>query len=63
MTYLPSDPAILQSYLNTLLRDRFGSLSDLSDEMDIDPDDLEKRLEAAGLFYEPDRNRISPASR
>lgn len=55
---LPSDPAILQSYINTLLRDRYPSFEQLADDLDIPMDSLLERLKAAGLEYEPSLNKV-----
>lgn len=48
---LPKDPFILLSYINTKLRDEYGSLDALCDDMDLDRATLEKTLAEAGFEY------------
>lgn len=55
---LPSDPFMLLSYVNTLLRDRYPSLQSLCDDMQIDPSSLEHTLREAGFEYNPEQNRF-----
>ena len=56
---LPGDPAILVSFLNTQLRDRYSSLADLAEDMDIDQEDIIRKLREAGYRYNETQNRIS----
>ena len=58
MTNLPCDPAILMSYLNTLLRDAYDSLASLCDGLELEEEALLHRLEKAGLAYLEDKNRV-----
>ncbi len=58
MTELPQDPAILMSYVNTLLRDRYPSLDALCEDMGIDRAALEARLGAAGFEYNAPLNKF-----
>lgn len=55
---LPQDPAILQSFVNTLLRDHYSSLRELCEDRDIDISELEKRLSDAGLEYNHMLNKV-----
>ena len=48
---LPKDPFILLSYINTRLRDEYGSRDALCDDMDLDRATLEKTLAEAGFEY------------
>ena len=48
---LPDDPCILFSYINTLLRDQYGTLDDLCRGEDIDKDALVTKLHNAGFDY------------
>ena len=57
---LPKDPAILVSFLNTLLRDRYGSLSELCEEEDLSETDLVSRLRDLKYRYDSDTNSIRP---
>ena len=58
MDNLPQDPAMLFSYINMLLRDRYESLEALCDDMGIDPQELKSRLAASGWEYNPDANKF-----
>lgn len=55
---IPQDAAILQSYINTLLRDNYSSIEELCDDRDIDLAELEEQLSKAGLEYNPTLNKV-----
>lgn len=55
---LPSDPAILLSYINTKLRDNYDSLDALCDDMHLDRTELEALLAKAGYEYSQQYNRF-----
>ena len=58
---LPQDPIILLSYINTQLRDNYGSLEALADGLDLDPADLENavnRLKEMGYAYDAAQNKF-----
>lgn len=55
---LPNDPIILLSVVNTRLRDFYSSLEEFCSAEDISPEDLEKRLAAAGFRYDREQNRF-----
>ena len=55
---LPKDPAILQSVINTKLRDFYSSPEELCDREDEDLTELTRILEEAGLRYNPEHNRF-----
>lgn len=55
---LPSDPFILFSYINTLLRDRYSDLDSLCHGEDIDRSWLEATLHDAGFEYMPQINQF-----
>ena len=48
---IPSDPFILLSYINTLLRDRYSSLDALCKGEDIEKQQLIDKLHDAGFDY------------
>lgn len=48
---LPTDPAILLSYLNMKLRDDYDSVEALIDDLDLEPGQLEVLLDRAGIEY------------
>ncbi len=55
---LPQDPFILFSFVNTKLRDQYGSLEDLCDDLQADPEAVCRTLSAAGFQYDRDRNQF-----
>ncbi len=57
---LPQDPAMLMSYINTLLRDFYsiGGLDELCASRGIDRGRLEEKLAKAGFEYNPIQNRF-----
>lgn len=56
--YLPSDPNILLSVINTKLRDEYSSLDDLCDSLDIEKDRLTYDLKSAGYKYNEALNQF-----
>lgn len=58
MAYIPSDPMMLFSWVNTKLRDEYASLDDLCDDLDLAPCDIMDKLEAAGFSYDPELNKF-----
>lgn len=58
MTNYPKDPAMLMSWTNLKLRDYYGSLDDLCDELEIDRNEIEKTLNEAGFEYNQELNRF-----
>ena len=56
--YLPSDPNILLSLINTKLRDDFSSLDDLCDSLDVDKEELLTKLKSEGYSYDPTINHF-----
>ena len=55
---IPSDPAMLLSFVNMKLRDYYPSLSSLCDDLDIDCDELCSRLAAIDYHYDPELNKF-----
>ena len=53
---LPKDPMILFSFLNTKLRDQYGSLDALCDDMETDKQTLLDTMANVGFHYDPERN-------
>ena len=56
--YLPSDPNILLSVINTKLRDEYSSLDDLCDSLDVDKEDLTEKLKSGGFKYNASLNQF-----
>ena len=55
---IPKDPFMLQSVVNTKLRDFYPSLSDLCDGEDVPQAELEEALLRAGLKYDETQNSV-----
>ncbi len=55
---LPQDPAILMSYINTMLRDRYASLDELCEDLGIDREALVSKLAQAGFEYNVSLNKF-----
>ena len=53
---LPSDGAMLLSFLNTKLRDEYSSLDELLEDCGVDRGEVEEKLRALGYEYDPSRN-------
>ena len=56
--FLPQDPYMLLSVINTKLRDEYANLDDLCASLDIDPAELEQKLMSAGFSYDPSLHRF-----
>ena len=55
---LPRDPMILLSYLNTKLRDDYPNLDALCGDLDVDKEELLRRLETVNYTYDAGQNRL-----
>lgn len=55
---LPNDSFMLLSVVNTKLRDTYGSLQALCEDLNVDQEELEKRLRAIDYTYQPEANRF-----
>lgn len=58
MAYLPRDPYILLSYVNTKLRDEFPSLAAFCDEQEVDRTELESALATLDARYDREKNQF-----
>ncbi|WP_026526369.1 DUF4250 domain-containing protein [Butyrivibrio sp. VCD2006] len=59
---IPKDPVMLLSYINTQLRDNYGSLEALAEGLDLGKDELNeivKKLEGIGYTYNADANKFA----
>ncbi len=56
MLMLPEDPTMLLSFVNMKLRDEFADLDDLCDTLDVDKNELVKKLEKAGYRYDAENH-------
>ncbi|MCC8072810.1 MAG: DUF4250 domain-containing protein [Clostridiales bacterium] len=55
---LPNDPFMLLSAVNLKLRDYYGSLDELCDDMNVDKEKLCEKLSAAGFEYNSTQNKF-----
>ncbi len=55
---LPEDGTILLSFVNTKLRDEYGSLAEFCENAEISCEDLQERLRALGYVYDERANRF-----
>jgi hypothetical protein len=55
---LPKDPMMLMSVINMKLRDFYSDLDALCEDLDIDRNELEKTLSAAGFEYNKELNKF-----
>ena len=55
---LPNDPFMLLSYINTQLRDKYSSLDELCDDMDVSTEDIISKLDNAGYIYDKNANKF-----
>lgn len=58
MNELPKDPMILFSFVNMKLRDCYSSLDEFCDEMNVNKDELVKKLAAFGFEYDDESNKF-----
>lgn len=58
MNELPQDPMMLYSAVNMKLRDRYNSLDELCEDLEIDRADLEHRLAEVGFEYSVKDNKF-----
>ncbi|MCD8148525.1 MAG: DUF4250 domain-containing protein [Clostridiales bacterium] len=55
---LPKDPVMLLSVVNTQLRDRYPSLSELAADHMTDADEIIKSLRAIGYSYDEENHQF-----
>lgn len=55
---LPNDPAILLSFVNTMLRDKYKTLADLCDDYNIDESIINDKLLQIGYSYNKIQNQF-----
>lgn len=55
---IPTDPAILLSYINTQLRDNYPSLEELSKSLSVDESKIRTKLSSIGYEYSAELNRF-----
>lgn len=55
---LPNDPIILLSVVNTKLRDFYGDLDEMCDDLQIDRAEIESKLASVGYEYRKEQNQF-----
>ncbi len=55
---LPKDPMLLLSVVNMKLRDEYGSLEELCEDLELDKNELEEKLSALGFVYDETQKRF-----
>lgn len=58
MKKVPQDPIICLSFINAQLRDFYRDLDELCDDLEIDRQSLNDKLNAAGYFYKAGQNQF-----
>lgn len=55
---IPTDPAILLSYINTQLRDNYPSIQELSKSLSVDENEIKSKLASIGYEYNAELNKF-----
>ena len=55
---IPNDPIILLSFLNKKLRDKYKDIDEMCDDMELDREEIEKKLLSVGYKYSDARNQF-----
>lgn len=55
---VPGDPAMLLSFVNLKLRDFYGSLDAMCEDLDVDRGELEDRLSSIDYHYDREKNQF-----
>lgn len=58
MENIPSDPMMLLSFLNMKLRDFYSNLDELCNDLDLDKDEIIKKMAEAGFEYNESQNKF-----
>ena len=55
---IPSDPIMLLSFMNLKLRDYYGSLEALCEDLDVSKQEIQEKLAVAGYCYDAEKNQF-----
>ena len=58
MNNISKDPIMLMSWLNLKLRDFYPDLDSLCDDLELDRQDIEERMKAAGFEYSEEHRKF-----
>lgn len=55
---IPKDPVMLLSYVNLKLRDYYGSLDQMCEDLEIDRNEIEEKLASIDYHYHEEKNQF-----
>lgn len=55
---IPQDPVMLLSFINLKLRDYYGSMEQLCDDLDVSEQEITEKLAAIDYHYDKERNQF-----
>lgn len=55
---IPNDPIMLLSFLNLKLRDYYGSLEALCDDLQVNQKEIEEKLADIAYHYDKEKNQF-----
>ena len=55
---IPKDPVMLLSFVNLKLRDFYGSLDAFCDDLDVEKEEIEKKLNSINYHYDSVKNQF-----
>lgn len=55
---IPNDPVMLLSFVNLKLRDFYGSLDAMCEDLDVDKAEVVEKLAGIDYHYDADRNQF-----
>lgn len=55
---IPKDPAMLLSFINLKLRDDYGSLDALCEDLDVEEAEISSRLASIDYHYNKEKNQF-----
>lgn len=55
---IPQDPVMLLSFVNLKLRDFYGSLEQLCDDLDVSKQEITDKLATIDYHYDEERNQF-----
>ena len=58
MVNIPKDPVMLLSFLNLKLRDFYGSLDALCEDLDLNREDILEKMKQINYTYDEENNRF-----
>lgn len=55
---LPEDAMMLLSVVNMKLRDQYGSLDEMCDDLGVSREEIVEKLKTIGMEYSPEQNKF-----